>query len=142
MRSGRSFAWSASVFVAVTLTFARSLLRDLAHLVPSDLGDPLLNTWILWWNAHAVPLSDAWWNAPAFFPARDTLALSEHLAGLSILTTPVMWAGASPLVAYNLAFLLTFVLSAIGGYALGYQLTRRWRPASLAACSLALHRTG
>ena len=36
---------------------------------PHDRGDPLLVTWILWWSTQAVPLTAAWWNAPAFYPS-------------------------------------------------------------------------
>ena len=69
--------------------------------IAGDLGDPLLNTWILWWNAQQIPLTDAYWNAPSFAPMPNALALSETLLGLTWLTTPLQWLGASPLVAYN-----------------------------------------
>lgn len=113
------------VYSAITLVLTWPLVLDLATIVPSDLGDPLLNAWIVWWNARAVPLTEAWWNAPAFFPAPDALALSEHLFGLSLFTSPIVWLTGDAQLAYNLAFLLTFVLSALGGYALGFVLTKR-----------------
>src|SRR4051812_50213780 len=59
----------------------------------------------MWWNAHAIPLTAAWWNAPFFWPMPDALALTEHLAGLSPITTPVQWLGGSPLLAYNLVLI-------------------------------------
>ena len=43
---------------ALTLISAWSLLRHLSSALPSDLGDPILETWILWWNAHAVPFKE------------------------------------------------------------------------------------
>ena len=113
------------VYGAVTAAFGFPLLLRLGTAVPNDLGDPLLNTWILWWNSQTIPLTADWWNAPAFFPARDALAFSEHLVGLSPLTTPVIWLGGSPLLAYNITFLLTFVLSAVGAYVLTLTLTKR-----------------
>ena len=71
-----------------------------------------------------MPLTSAWWSGPAFFPAPDTLALSEHLLGLSVLTTPIVWLTGNPVLAYNIAFLLTFLLSAMGAYVLGLTLTK------------------
>ena len=80
--------------------------------VPNDLGDPLLVSWILWWNAHAVPLTQAFWDAPVFYPAPGVLAFSEHFVGLSIVTTPIYWLTGNIQLGYNVVFLLTFILSA------------------------------
>ena len=60
---------------------------------------------MMWWNAQAVPLTRAWWNAPYYWPMHDALALTDHLAGLSPLTTPLQWLGASPLTAYNITLI-------------------------------------
>ena len=68
----------------------------------------MFNTWLLWWNAHTVPFTSRWWNPPVFHPMRGALALSEHLAGLGVITTPVQLAGASVVTAYNVAFILSF----------------------------------
>ncbi len=124
-RMRRVAPWVFVCYTAVTLALTYPLVLHLADGVPNDVGDPLLNTWILWWNSRALPLTAAWWNAPAFFPAPDTLALSEHLLGLSVFTTPVIWLTGRPQLAYNLLFLGTFVLSGMGGYALGVTLTGR-----------------
>ena len=112
-------------YVALVVALGFSIIAELGSVVVNDPGDPLLNTWILWWNSSHVPLTAAWWNAPAFFPTTDVLAFSEHLLGLSLLTSPVMWITGNALLAYNVAFLLTFLLSACGAYALGLALTKR-----------------
>jgi hypothetical protein len=111
------------VYAGLTVALSYPLVLRLNTAVPNDPGDPLLNTWILWWNSRQAPLTPDWWNAPAFFPMRDALALSEHLLGLSPLTSPLIWSSGNPLLAYNLAFLLTFVLSAMGAYALALTVT-------------------
>jgi hypothetical protein len=100
--------------------------------VPHDAGDPLLNTWIIWWNRWHVPLSETWWSPPAFAPLRHVLALSEPLVGLSPLTTPLQWLGASPLLTYNIAFLLSFFLSGLGAHLLVLALTGRHGAAFIA----------
>src|SRR5438105_14756623 len=106
------------IFSVLTIALTFPLVTNLAVALPNDPGDPVLNTWILWWNAHAVPFTSQWWNAPAFYPASGALAFSELLLGLTPLTTPIQWLGHTPVAAYNVAFLLTFPLSAIAAHAL------------------------
>jgi hypothetical protein len=105
-----AFTWLAA-FVALAIAWTWPLAAHLGSRIPHDPGDSVLNIWLLWWNAHAVPFTDAWWSPPIFFPMRGALALSEHLAGLAVVTTPLQWMGASALAAYNVAFLLSFALS-------------------------------
>ena len=76
-----------------------------------------------------LPFSEAWWNAPIFYPAGNAMALADHRVGLGVITTPLIWAGASPLIAYNVAFLASFFLSAAAGYALSLAVTGH-RPAA------------
>lgn len=113
------------IYCAITVALTYPLIRHMGSVLPSDAGDPALNTWILWWNTQALPLSAKWWNAPAFYPAPGVLAFSEHLLGLSLIAAPLQWLGAAPLTAYNAVFLLTFPLSAIGAYLLTLELTKR-----------------
>lgn len=96
-----------------------------SDVIPNDLGDPLLNAWIVWWNAHAVPFTARWWNAPIFHPTEGALAFSEALLGLAPITTPIQWLGGGPVAAYDVAFFLTFPLSALAAHVLVYRLTRR-----------------
>jgi len=115
--------------LAIALTFP--LILHLTSVIPSDLGDPLLSTSILWWNAHVLPLTERWWNGFAFAPAHGMLAFSDHRLGVSLFATPLQWFGASPVTAYNVVFLATFPLSALGAHALGYTLTRRHDAAAI-----------
>ena len=115
--------------ITIALTYPLIFRWDGAS---NDAGDPALNTWILWWNTEAVPFSARWWDAPAFFPAPGVLSFSENLLGLSLVSTPLHWLGAGPQTAYNVVFLLTFPLSALGAYLLGYELTKRHDAAFLA----------
>ena len=54
---------------------------------------------------------------------RGALALSEHLAGLTIISSPVQLLGGSPVLAYNISFLASFALSGWFTYLLVYRLT-------------------
>ena len=116
--------------IAVALTYP--LILQMGSVLPNDAGDPALNTWILWWNTQTIPLSAAWWNAPVFFPASGVISFSENLLGLSLIATPLHWLGAGPQTSYNVVFFLTFPLSALGGYLLGYELTKRHDAAFIA----------
>lgn len=125
-----------SLFLALAVAWSWPLAAHLASRLPNDPGDSVLNIWLLWWNAHAVPLTRGWWSPPIFFPMPGALALSEHLAGLAPVTTPLQWAGATPLVAYNAAFVLSFALSGFFAFLLVRRLAER-QGAPPAACRLA-----
>ena len=53
------------LYVALTVVITWPLITVLDSRVPHDLGDPLLSTWNLWWNAQHVAFSSAWWEARA-----------------------------------------------------------------------------
>jgi len=121
-----------SGYAILAALFTWPLVASLTVSVPSDVGDPVLNTWILWWNAFHLPLTNVWWNAPIFFPAEGTLAFSEHLLGLTPIATPVIRLSGNPLLGYNVSWLLTFSLSATAAYLLALDLTGRRDAAWLA----------
>ena len=122
---GARWAAAAGLYAALTAAYAWPLLPVIGSALPSDIGDPGLNTWILWWNAQAAPLTSRWWNAPIFHPAPGALALSETLLNLWPIATPLQWAGASAVVTYNLMYLLSFPAAALAAHALARRLTGR-----------------
>jgi hypothetical protein len=113
----------AAAYLVLALAWSWPLPIHLANRFTHDPGDPLLVTYLMWWNAHAVPLTRAWWNAPYYWPLTDTLALTEHLAGLSPITTPIQWLGGSPLLAYNLVLIASTWWSGLATHALVRRLT-------------------
>lgn len=129
----RSTPWlvAAAGYGALTLAMFWPIVTRLASAFPHDPHDPALNTWILWWNAHAMPLTARWRDAPIFWPMSGSLALSEHLVGISVLTTPLQWAGLQPVTAYNVAWLASFPLCALAAHALVFTLVTRHDAATL-----------
>ena len=111
------------MFLALAVLWLWPVPARLTSRVPHDLGDPLLNVWILWWNTQAIPFTDRWWNAPFFHPAPDALALSEHLFGIAIFTAPLHFAGLNPIGAYNIALIASAWLSGFFAFLLGRRLT-------------------
>ncbi len=118
-----------TAYAALTVAMTWPLVIQVGTVVPKDLGDPLFSTWAMWWNAQVLPFSEAWWQGPIYFPTTDTLALADHRVGLGLVSTPLIWAGASPLTAYGVAFLASFLFSAAAVYALCLALTAS-RPAA------------
>jgi hypothetical protein len=126
-------------YTSLTLLFTWPLACHLATVVPHDVGDPLLTTWILWWNAQTAPLTARWWDAPMFWPMSGALVLSEHMVGLSLIASPLQWLGADPVAAYNVLFLLSFPLCAVSAHALAYTLSGRHDAATLAGVVFAFN---
>ena len=130
-------ALAGAGYLLVTLLLAFPLVRDIGGVLSNDLGDPALNTWILWHNATTLPFTEAWWSPAVFHPSPHVLSYSEHLFGLSLLSTPVYWLTGSPVIAYNVAFLLTFPLSGLAAYLLTFELTNRRDASWLAGLAFA-----
>jgi hypothetical protein len=133
--AGAALAYSV---LSVVLTWPLTL--GIAGDVPGDLGDSLLNMWILAWGAEHVPqlLTGAlswsgFWNANIFHPEPLTLALSEHLFGQTLQILPVYWLTGNIILCYNLLFLSSFALSALGMFLLVRDLTGNARAAFSAA---------
>ena len=100
----------------------------------SDLGDPLLTTWILAWDVHALTTAPLrLLDANMFHPHRWTLAYTEHLLGLVPLVGPARLAGAGPLLAHNLVWLATFPLAGLTMFWLVRHLTGHAGAAAVAA---------
>ena len=124
---------------ALTLVSSWPLLRQFGTALPSDLGDPILGSWIFWWNAHQIPLTAAWWNAPMFAPMPGTFALSETMLALWPITTPIQWLGANPVAAHNFAYLLSYPMTGLAAYVLSFRITRRWDASLIAGLAFAFN---
>ena len=135
--SGGLAAFGLYSLLAVVLTWP--LILGLGSDVPGDLGDSLLNMWILGWGAEHVPRlltgSIGWsdfWNANIFHPDPLALALSEHLFGQVLQILPIYWLTGNIILCYNLLFISTFALSGFGTYLLVRDLTGDKRAAFIA----------
>ncbi|MCC7176876.1 MAG: hypothetical protein IT177_00625 [Acidobacteria bacterium] len=99
-------------FVAMAVLHTWPLASDLGGLSRLDNDDTGLNTWIIAWVAHILPRDPLnLFNAPIFHPEPLTLAYSEHLLVPSLMGAPLLWAGLSPVVAYNLLALAGLAFS-------------------------------
>lgn len=73
--------------------------------------------WAIAWVNHALltqPLD--LFSANIFFPAAQSLTFSEHLFGIAVLVHPWYWFSDNPFIPYNLLFLASYFVSAVGMY--------------------------
>ncbi len=134
-------AWRAlAAYTAITLIATWPIVRGLGRDVPWDLGDPLLNMWILAWVAEqllGILRGDfsriaTFFDGNIFYPAPLTLAYSEHLLPQAIQILPIYALTRNPILCYNLLFLSTFILSGLGMYLFVRELTGKPAAAFLA----------
>ena len=136
-RGARTIGLACLAYTAAAIAYTWPLAVRL-NGVPHDAGDPLLTTWFLWWSGtQAVPLTTHWWNAPMFVPATGVLAFSEHMLGVTPISTPFTLLAGQPLVGHNIVFIATYVLAALCAHFLGWTLTRRHDVAAIAAVAFA-----
>jgi hypothetical protein len=117
--SSAAFAFLLYSLLAIAMTWP--LAAGLTHDIPGDFGDPLFTSWVLAWDA--THLGRGWWNANIFAPQPLSLAYSEHFLPQALEVLPIYVATKNPILCYNLLFLSTFVLSGLGMFLLGRELT-------------------
>jgi hypothetical protein len=132
-RTGRApGAYQAlAAYTAIALVATWPLARGLGRDVAWDLGDSLLNMWILAWDCEQLlamlrgdlSRAAAFFDANIFHPAPLTLAYSEHLLPQALQVLPIYAITKNPILCYNLLFLSTIVLSALGTFLLVRELT-------------------
>jgi hypothetical protein len=119
-------------FLIFTIILTWPVAVRLNTAVP-DLGDPLLNTWILDWDLYSITNAPSHiYDANIFYPSKAPLAYSENLFGIAIVALPFYLLGFTPLAVYNIAMLLGFAFCGYGAFVLGRTLTRS-TPAGLVA---------
>ena len=91
-QTARGVVAAAAAYVAISIALTWPLVLGVTHDVPSDFGDPLLNSWILAWDAehllraatgHPGALA-GYWHANIYYPHPYALAYSEHLTGVGV----------------------------------------------------------
>jgi hypothetical protein len=111
-------AWSLAGYAAVVAAMSWPLVLDPAGQGVTDRPDGRLNAWILAWDVHALSHAPTrLFQAPVFHPLADTLAFSENLLLPAVVAAPgILLSG--PVLGYNLALVVSLVLSGLGTQAL------------------------
>jgi hypothetical protein len=117
LRSRRGLAFVLCLLLAAAHTWP--LLLHPGTYSRNDNADTQLNEWILAWVAHELPHDPAHlFEANIFYPAHDALAFSEPLIVPALIGAPLSWAGASPVLVYNLVVVAGFTLTAFATFLL------------------------
>ena len=134
MSHGLPRAWHAlAAYTVITLAATWPLAGGLGRDVAWDLGDSLLNMWVLSWDAEQMlamlrgdfSRAGAFFDGNIFHPAPLTLAYAEHLVPQALQILPVYALTNNPVLCYNLLFLSTFILSGFGTFLFVRELTGR-----------------
>ena len=107
--------------------------------------DPLFSIWRLSWIAHALRTDPGHlFDANIFYPARNTLSFSDAMLLEGLLGTPLLWAGLSPVLVYNLLLFAGFILSGAAMFVLAKHVTGQSGPALVGAAifTMAPYRVG
>jgi hypothetical protein len=88
-------------------------------------GDARAFIWVLAWDNHVVlDRVPSLFDANKLYPLHNALAYGEHLFGISLFSLPVYAITRNPVLAYNVTWLLAYVLSAGAVHLLAWRLTR------------------
>jgi hypothetical protein len=129
-RRGVQTALAAVAYTALTVVMTWPVSADLGRTIPADLGDSLLNMWIMAWVSEStlavlggqMSFADVW-NANIFSPTPLSLTFSDHLLPEALQGLPAYLATGNIILAYNLVFLATFALSGLGTFLFVRELT-------------------
>ncbi len=102
-----------ALFLLLAIVHTWPLATNPAGLSRNDTHDTVHHEWILAWDAHALATNPlGLFDTNTFYPERDTLAYSDHIIVQGIVGAPFIWAGASPVLAYNVVLVIGLVLTA------------------------------
>lgn len=118
----------ALAFLLCAVIFTWPLVLHVKDGVAGDAGDPLLNAWILSWDAKTLFSNPSHlFQANMMYPSRDVLVYSEHMLAMGLLAAPLYHLTHNPILCYNFLVFLAIVLSGLGCYLLLVELTEsRW----------------
>ncbi len=127
-----------AIFAVLALVLTYPVVANLASRIPGDLGDPVLNAWILSWVSDRLAHAGAGlWSPPIFHPYPLTLAYSENLLGIAPFVAPLYWLTHDAVLVYDVAFLGSYVLAGLGVYVLMRELAVERAGAWLGALAFA-----
>jgi hypothetical protein len=100
------------IYTSITVVYLAPLARRFTSHIAPDAGDPVFVLYVMSWvsDRTAHGFQDPW-SPPFFHPAKNVLALSDHMIGPALLFGIIERAVSSPAAAYNALFLSSFILA-------------------------------
>lgn len=112
--TAREVGLSVVGYALLLVIMSWPLARDLVSTGPVHRPDGRLNAWILSWGGSTLFTQPSQvFQAPAFHPLPDALAFSENLLLPAVFAAPFDAVG-GPFLGYNLALLVSLLLSGLG----------------------------
>ncbi len=100
------------LFAGLAVLHTWPLASNPAGLSRNSNADTVLNEWIVAWVAHqGLRDPGRLWDANIFHPEQNTLAYSEPLLTPAAMGAPLLWAGQSPVLVYNMLVLAGLTLT-------------------------------
>jgi hypothetical protein len=104
---------AAGAYAAATLYYLRPIWEVFCNSLAPNAADPLFSVYILKWVVRQIHLGfPNLWDANFFYPARGTLAMSDHMLGPALQVALV----GNPIAGYNLLVFSSFVLCGAGTF--------------------------
>ena len=126
---------AGALYLALTVVLTYPLAL---HLRVMDAGDSAFFAWVMAWEAHALESDPGRLpHGNMFHPLRFTLGMDEPVFGTTLLVLPLHWIAHDAVFVFNVARLLTFVLSALAAYLLARSLGAAELPSLLAGAAFA-----
>ena len=139
MQQRRTDLLALGAFVGAALAATWPLVLRIGHTTAGGDADPMLVSTVLAWDADRFAHGlRGFWDAPWLFPYRHSLAYSEHLIGIALFTAPIQWITGNQFIAYNTAYIGSYVLAGFGMFLLTRALWGRADAALLAALAFEL----
>ena len=112
-------------YVVIAFIHLRPLAFRFTETIPrGERMDALLHGWIVNWTARQLLRAPQdLFQANIFFPHPGALAYTEHMVPEALPVVPIQALTGDPILTYNVAFLLTFVLGGWGTFLLVRRLT-------------------
>jgi hypothetical protein len=102
---------AGAVYGAAMLYYLRPIWEVFGNSLAPNAADPLFSVYILKWVGRQIRLGfPDLWDANFFYPARNTLAMSDHMLGPAF---AIAWLK-NPIASYNLLVVSSFVLCGVG----------------------------
>ncbi|HVR71935.1 MAG TPA: hypothetical protein VMT87_13920 [Vicinamibacteria bacterium] len=126
---------AAALYTLLTAALTWPLLTRL-HVM--DAGDSAFFAWAIGWELHALKTDPSLLpHGPIFHPLRHTLGFDEPILGTTLLVAPLGLFTSDAVFLFNVARLLTFLLSALTAYLLARELGCAEGPALFAGAAFA-----
>lgn len=128
-------ARAGALFLVLTAAITWPLAQRLRVV---EAGDSAFFTWAIGWELHALATDPARLpHGNIFHPLRYTLGMDEPVLGTTLLVAPLAAFTSDAVLLYNVARLLTFLVSGLTAYACARGLGSTEGPALLAGAAFA-----